>query len=76
MFGIGKPRSIFGRWADKKRILQREVEEETKLSRPIVTRLFNDKEYVPSPKTQRAILQFVRKRGWNAKSDDLWPLDM
>lgn len=77
MFGLGKKRSIFGKFIDKQRILQIEVEEETKLSNPIITKLCNDDKYVPSPKTQRVILRFVRGRGWeNAKSDDLWPLDM
>lgn len=75
IFGIGKKRTPLGQFIDRLRILQKEVEQETKVSNPIVTKACNDPDYRPSPNVQKKFLDFVRKRGWkNAKTDDLWPL--
>lgn len=75
MFGLGKKRTPFGKFIDSQRILQVEVEDETKLSNPIITKACNDETYLPSPSTQKKLLEFVRKRGWKkAKAHDLWPL--
>lgn len=75
MFGIGKDRTPFGKFLDSKRIFQKEVEQETGLSNPIVNKACNDAKYFPSPSTQAKLLEFVRKRGWKkAKAHDLWPM--
>lgn len=75
MFGLGKIRTIFGSWIDKKRIMQIEVQEETGLSRPIISELCNNPDYRPSSNTKKKVLLFVRKRGWETVSqDDLWPM--
>lgn len=75
MFGLGKSRTPFGQWLDKNKILQREVQDETKLSQPIVTQLCNNPEYRPSSNTKMKVLHFIRKRGWKkVRQDDLWPL--
>lgn len=75
MFGIGKERTPFGEFIDRKRILQKEVELETKVSNPIITKACNDRNYIPSPTIQKRLLEFVRSRGWkDATAHDLWPL--
>ncbi|MFF0831050.1 transcriptional regulator [Brevibacillus sp. NPDC003359] len=75
MFGIGKTRTPFGNFIDSKRIMQKEVEEETRLSNPIIKKACNEDSYLPSPGTQKRLLEFVRRRGWkSAKAHDLWPL--
>lgn len=74
MFGLNKKRTIFGRWADKNKILQREVEEDTGLSSPVISRVYNDPTYPPSRSTRKSILNFARSHGWaNVKDEDLWP---
>ena len=75
MFGLGKVRTIFGKWIDQKRIFQKEVQDETGLSQPIVTQLCNNPDYLPSSNTKKKILLFVRNRGWKGvRQDDLWPM--
>lgn len=75
MFGLGKTRTPFGKWIDKKRILQIEVEDETGLSQPTVTQLCNSLDYDPGPRTRKKVLEFIRKRGEEGVTqEDLWPM--
>ncbi|UED70721.1 transcriptional regulator [Brevibacillus sp. HD3.3A] len=75
MFGLGKSRTPLGKFLDQNRIMQKEVEQETKISNPIVTKACNDPNYIPSPSIQKKFLDFVRKKGWKqAKAHDLWPM--
>ncbi|MEH7398065.1 transcriptional regulator, partial [Priestia megaterium] len=46
MLGLGKKRTRFGRWLDNQEdINQLELEKATKLSRPTISRLCNDRDY-------------------------------
>ena len=48
MLGLGKKRTSFGKWLDKQEdINQLKLEEATNLSRHTISRLCNDKNYIP-----------------------------
>ncbi|MEH7373142.1 transcriptional regulator, partial [Priestia megaterium] len=52
MLGLGKKRTRFGRWLDNQEdINQLELEKATKLSRPTISRLCNDRDYIPKYST-------------------------
>jgi transcriptional regulator with XRE-family HTH domain len=65
MFGVGKPRSKFGKWLDREGISQVELEEKAKLSRGTVSRLCNDEEYEPKHETVAKVRKALAKLGKN-----------
>ncbi|ADC48971.1 XRE family transcriptional regulator [Alkalihalophilus pseudofirmus OF4] len=52
MFGIGKPRSKFGKKIDKYGITQLDLEKESNLSRGTISKMCNDKDYRPKMATE------------------------
>ncbi|MEK4970729.1 helix-turn-helix transcriptional regulator [Cytobacillus sp. FSL R7-0696] len=69
-FGIGKSRTKFGRWIDKKEITQIEIEEKSGLSRRTISRLCNDKEYTPKISTVARIKKALKEIGEGYPPDD------
>ncbi|MGG3925169.1 helix-turn-helix transcriptional regulator [Metabacillus fastidiosus] len=61
VWGFRKPRSKFGRWLDRQGMEQEEFSKSSKVSRNTVSKLCNDKNYIPSPKVMRKIMNTVRK---------------
>jgi hypothetical protein len=77
MFGLGKPRSRFGKFVDK--YLgnggQERIREISRVSRETVSRVCKSDDYVPSGRTMRSLLNAVKKlTGKSVKSDDFWPM--
>ncbi|KHF33411.1 hypothetical protein CM49_04359 [Paenibacillus sp. P1XP2] len=73
--GLGKTRSKFGAFLDRKRIPQERVREETKLGRDTLTRVCSNPDYCPSGSTMRKLVQAARKlSGENVNADDFWPM--
>lgn len=68
-FGIGKERTKFGRWLDRKDITQLELEKLSGLSRRTISRLCNDEEYRPKFATVTRIKKALGKLGVNAPDD-------
>lgn len=69
-FGLGKSRTKFGRWIDKKEIAQNEIEEKSGLSRGTISRLCNDSEYTPKYSTVTRIKKALRDIGEGLPPDD------
>ncbi|MGM0875483.1 MAG: transcriptional regulator [Bacillota bacterium] len=63
MFGIGKPRSKFGKWIDKKGIKQEQIRKKTKLGNGTITSLYFDKDYVPKISTWVKIERVLKSMG-------------
>ncbi|MED4454505.1 helix-turn-helix transcriptional regulator [Metabacillus fastidiosus] len=61
VWGFRKPRSKFGRWLDRQGMEQEEFSKNSKVSRNTVSKLCNDKNYIPSPKVMKKIMDTVRK---------------
>lgn len=73
--GLGKQRSKFGAYLDRKRIPQERICEETKLGRDTLTRVCSRPEYYPSGSTMRKLIAAVRKlTGDNVSPDDFWSM--
>ncbi|MEH7005058.1 transcriptional regulator [Priestia megaterium] len=71
ILGLGKKRTRFGRWLDKQEdINQLELENATKLSRPTISRLCNDKNYIPKYSTIYRINVGLRKLKKDVKVED------
>jgi DNA-binding XRE family transcriptional regulator len=68
-FGLGKSRTKFGRWLDKKEITQVEIEELSGLSRRTISRLCNDEEYRPKIETVTKIKKALHKLNHNVPDD-------
>jgi transcriptional regulator with XRE-family HTH domain len=68
-FGLGKDRTKFGRWLDRKDISQIELEELSGLSRRTISRLCNDKEYRPKLSTVARIKKALKQLGESVPDD-------
>lgn len=74
MFGLGKPRSLLGKWMDKNGVSQKWLEDETKLSDETISRLANKINASPNAKTMKKVLDAARKKDPNVKQEDFWPM--
>lgn len=70
--GWKKPRSRFGRWLDQQGIEQVEFSKLSGVSRNTISTLCNDKEYIPSPKVMKKILDTARQIEPSIKMDDFF----
>jgi transcriptional regulator with XRE-family HTH domain len=74
VWGWKKPRSKFGRWLDQQGIEQIEFSKKAKVSRNTISTLCNDKEYIPSPRVMKKILDIIRKTDPGARPDDFFDI--
>ncbi|MBU8908253.1 helix-turn-helix domain-containing protein [Desertibacillus haloalkaliphilus] len=74
MWGIGKPRSRLGKWIDKKGLEQKDLAKASKVSQNTISKVCNDKDYIPGPSTMRKILNAIRKIDPNKKMSDFWDM--
>lgn len=75
VFGLGKPRSIFGKFIDRHNILQERIREVSGVSRDTLTRVCSDPGYMPSGTTMSALLKAVRSlTGVDVTANDFWPM--
>ncbi|MDP1383383.1 helix-turn-helix domain-containing protein [Priestia megaterium] len=71
MLELGKKRTKFGKWLDKQEdINQLKLEEATNLSRPTISKLCNDKNYIPKFSTIYTINKGLKKLKKNVKVED------
>ena len=74
VWGWKKPRSKFGRWLDSNGIGQIEFAEKAKVSRNTISTLCNNKNYIPSPKVMKKVLDVIRKIDGSARIDDFFDI--
>lgn len=72
MFGLGKKRTKFGKWIDKRGIKQIELEEAAKLGRATISNMCNDKDYSPKYGTFERVKRALRKMGHDVEYKDFW----
>ncbi|MGZ0135660.1 helix-turn-helix domain-containing protein [Priestia megaterium] len=71
MLGLGKQRTRFGRWLDKQEdINQLGLEQATNLSRHTISRLCNDKQYIPKFSTVHKINRGLKRLKKDVKVED------
>jgi len=75
MGGLGKMRSKFGAYLDRKGIEQERIREVSKLGKDTLTRVCSNAEYYPSGTTMRKLILATRKlTGEDVRQDDFWPV--
>jgi putative transcriptional regulator len=72
MFGLGKPRTKFGKFLDKNSVTSVEFSEESGVTRKTVGKACNDKDYIPRQDVMKKIMSAARKIDPNAKMSDFW----
>ncbi|MEK4031029.1 helix-turn-helix transcriptional regulator [Pseudobacillus sp. FSL P4-0506] len=73
-FGLGKSRTKFGKWIDRKEISQIDLEVKAKLSRRTISRLCNDNAYTPKYETVTKIKKALQKIGKGLPPDDYFDM--
>lgn len=74
MFGLGKQRSLLGKWLDTNGLSQKWLEDQTNLSDETISRLANKRDATPNAKTMKKILDAIRKKDPGVKQEDFWPM--
>lgn len=72
MFGLGKPRTSFGKWLDKKGITQNEVAKASGVGRTSISNMASDKDYAPKYSTFEKVRRGLDKIGYDIDYDDFW----
>lgn len=68
-FGLGKKRTKFGKFIDRKEITQIELERLTGLSRGTISKLCNDDDYRPKISTVSRIKKALKQLGESVPDD-------
>ncbi|MBO0962454.1 LacI family DNA-binding transcriptional regulator [Neobacillus sp. MM2021_6] len=66
MFGIGKKRSTFGKWLDKRDITQGELAKKAGVGDMTISRICNDDNYIPKRETEVKIKKALKQLGQDA----------
>jgi len=73
-FGLGKPRSKFGKWLDSNGIKQEDLAKESGVNKSTISRICSGDAFYPSMKSAAKIIKALRKRGKNVNADDFWAM--
>ncbi|EMI11249.1 XRE family transcriptional regulator [Anoxybacillus gonensis] len=74
MFGLGKPRSKFGKFIDRHSISIVEFAKESGVNRKTLGKACKDKNYIPRQDVMKKILKAARKIDPNVKMSDFWDM--
>ena len=72
MFGLGKPRSRFGKWMDRKGVSQKEVAKKAKVSEMTLTRMCSDRDHMPRISTWVKVQRALKSMGYEVDRDDFF----
>ena len=72
MFGLGKPRSRFGKWLDRKGVSQKEVAKKAKVSEMTLTRMCSDRDHMPRISTWVKVQRALKSMGYEVDRDDFF----
>ncbi|MEI5905619.1 helix-turn-helix transcriptional regulator [Bacillus spongiae] len=72
MFGLGKKRSTFGRWLDKKGLTQDEVAKCSKVGRTTISNMCNDEDYSPRIATWVKVQRALERKGYTVDRNDFF----
>lgn len=74
MFGLGKPRSKFGRWLDKKEIKQQDIAKSSKLGRTTISNMCSDPNHKPRYETWVKVERVLKSLGHDVKREDFFDM--
>lgn len=70
MFGLGKPRTTFGRFLNK--LTQEKVRSAAGIDRTIMTEICGNSDYNPHINTRIKLIGALRKMGYDVDMGDFW----
>lgn len=68
-FDVGKPRSKFGKWLDRKGLKQTEVARKAKISTATMTRICDESNHVPKYSTWAKVERVLKAMGHDVDRD-------
>lgn len=71
-YGLGKPRSSFGKFLDKNRISQQDLVKWSGVSRSTISNCAKGDAFTPSVKNATKIIKALRKQGYDVDIQDFW----
>jgi len=74
MFGLGKPRSKFGKWLDRKGLKQTEIAKKAKISTATMTRICDDSKHVPKISTWVKVERALKSMGHDVDRDKFFDI--
>ncbi|TCJ05092.1 helix-turn-helix domain-containing protein [Cytobacillus praedii] len=74
MFGLGKKRSKFGKWLDRKGISQLDLSKKSKVSRNTISEICNEKEHNPRISTWVKIEKALKRMGYDVNRNDFFDM--
>lgn len=74
MFGLGKKRSKFGRWLDRKGLHQNDVAKKAKVSTATMTRLCNETDHMPKISTWVKIKRALKSMGYDVDRENFFDM--
>ncbi|QOY37996.1 helix-turn-helix domain-containing protein [Anaerobacillus isosaccharinicus] len=75
MFGLGKPRSKFGRFLDENEIKQQELVRESNVNRTTISKLCQGDAFTPSARNANKLIKTLRRlTGKDIDYDDFWKM--
>lgn len=74
MFGLGKPRSKFGKWVDKMGLTQEEIAKRAKIGRTTISNMCKDPTYRPRISTWAKVERALRSLGYSVKREDFYDM--
>lgn len=74
MFGLGKGRTAFGKWLDKRGIKQQWLVKKSGVSRSTISQLASEEGREPTLKNARKIVKALREIDPNVNHDDFWSM--
>jgi transcriptional regulator with XRE-family HTH domain len=74
MFGLGKKRSKFGKWLDKKGVSQQSVARKSGVSRSTISNLAKDPDHTANTRTLKKIMKALKEVDPSVKSNNFWDM--
>jgi predicted transcriptional regulator len=74
MFGLGKRRSKFGKWIDRKGIKQEDIRKIAKIGNGTISDMCNKDDYSPRISTWVKVQRALRSMGHNVDRDDFFDI--
>lgn len=72
MFGLGKPRTTFGKWMDRHNLLQNEIAEKANVGRTTISNMCSNKDYSPKISTFVKVKSALKNMGYSVDYYDFW----
>ncbi|MCL6445130.1 MAG: helix-turn-helix domain-containing protein [Alicyclobacillus sp.] len=69
-FGLGRPRTKFGKWIEQKGLRQQDIADSSGVPRPTISDLARDDSRRPSYRTRRKLDKALRDEGFDSR--DFW----